>query len=265
MTRREPPAQTTSIDSPGSAGTRSTPDEGGRRRIEEALAAHELWLNSQGAMGTQLVLHDIELRNVQFAQRRLARCELRNVTIVGGTLASSQIGGSVLENVRIEGVDLREADIAPEASMGLALIRCDATDATIGSLTAATFSDCDFTRANFAKAVIRGLQAGNAVFSHARLLKAYIDDADLHGCDFSAADLTKAHIYRSDLRNCLWADATLHKTHLGQVRMAGGRGLPREYETLRIDRVDLSTTGDGSQMLAPEHLEELIEAFRTAG
>lgn len=125
--------------------------------------------------------------------------------------------------------------------------------------------ESDFSGANLAKAIIRRSVARASSFVGANVLKAVIEDSDLRDCNFAGADLSKVHIYRSDLRGSSFADAIADKMILSDVRMGGCRGVPGDYETMSIDRVDLSEAGDGSRLLGEEMVEALIREMRDAG
>jgi hypothetical protein len=71
------------------------------------------------------------------------------------------------------------------------------------------------------------------------------------------------HVYRSDLRDSSFDAALVDKMLLVEVKMGGASGVPREYATMSIDGVDLSETGDGSQMLGREMVERLVAQMRT--
>lgn len=234
--------------------------------LERWVELHELWLTSREQQGRRLVLRDVVVQGASLVGRRLSRSELVGVTIDGGSLAQSQVGGSTLERVRIVGCDLTETLMSSCRITDTVIEKCKCNAIVMGGVEAARLElrDSDFSGSNLAKAVVRRTSARSISFAGANLLKAVFEDSDLGECNFAEADLMKVHVYRSDLRGSSFADANVHKMILVDVKMAGCRGVPREYGTMSIEDVDLSEAGDGSDRLGREMVETLIARMRAA-
>lgn len=136
--------------------------------VDAIVAAHVLWLTSQGAEGK--------------------RADFKKMDLAGGALA-----GTVLANAGFREADLSDAQLA-EARLDGADFRyasLSAADLSGANLGVAQLRHCDLRLANLQGASLRGADLSGAKLRGAKLAGADLKGATLVGCDLSQADLSQ--------------------------------------------------------------------------
>ena len=113
----------------------------------DALAAHRVWLESNGARGRRLVVV-----TAYAAARMMRGGELTGSRFDQLNLADADLVGTALERAELFEVDLTRARIETATLTGARLVRCKFTGAIAEntSFSSAVAEDCDFTRTKLA-------------------------------------------------------------------------------------------------------------------
>lgn len=136
--------------------------------VDAIVAAHLLWLTTQGAEGK--------------------RADFKKMDLAGGALA-----GTVLANAGFREADLSDAQLA-EARLDGADFRyasLSAADLSAANLGVAQLRHCDLRLANLQGATLRGADLSGARLRGAKLAGADFKGAILVGCDLAEADLSQ--------------------------------------------------------------------------
>ena len=149
----------------------------------------------------------------------------------------------------------------------------DMHDVEVGALwrvREATFDDCDLTAAVLVRSVWTQATVTACVFRDADLRNARLDEATFTDCDFRGADLRvvqpgintarKARFVRCDLRQTQWEGRELDEVELVDCKLAGARG-KAQLVALAVERPDLSSGGDGSQIASASDVYRLLGAL----
>ncbi len=124
--------------------------------LQDILADHHLWLESQGKDGKQGNLSGWDLSGLALGDR-----DLRDINFEGVQLANANLSWAELNRVNLSGANLREADLS----------RANLQEA---DLRHANLEKADLTSANLRNAKLYG-----ANLQEAKLLKTNFRDADL--------------------------------------------------------------------------------------
>lgn len=136
--------------------------------VSAIVAAHALWLTSQGAEGQRAVFNAMDLGGADLSGAVLANASFREAELSDAFLADS----------RLDGADFRHA-VLGAAHLGGA------------NLGVAQLRHADLRLANLEGAVLRGADLSGARLSGAKLDGADLRGAVLMGCDLTGADLSK--------------------------------------------------------------------------
>ncbi|KAF0224944.1 MAG: Low-complexity [Rhodospirillaceae bacterium] len=136
--------------------------------VSAIVAAHALWLHSQGAEGQRAVFNQMDLGGADLSGAILANASFREVDLSDAFMAES----------RLDGADFRYA-VLGAAQLGGA------------NLGVAQLRHADMRLANLEGAQLRGADLSGARLSGAKLDGADFAGATLMGCDLSRTDLSK--------------------------------------------------------------------------
>jgi uncharacterized protein YjbI with pentapeptide repeats len=157
------------------------------RPLDDILAAHEAYCDSNGRDGAVTSLPGVDFRPVRSLQgRRLTALIAPRAIFFGLDLRGAQLQGADLTGCDFRGADLREADLRGARLFEADVARADLRGAQLGPLTIAPGRHVrtDFTRASLRAADLRGAHA-----QRARFLECNLDHARLEGCNMLNAEL----------------------------------------------------------------------------
>ncbi|MGE0683720.1 MAG: pentapeptide repeat-containing protein [Candidatus Binatia bacterium] len=106
----------------------------------------------------------------------------------------------------------------------------------------------DFFKANLRKASLREAFLSKAVFYETNLQEAILCGADLTEANLSNANLHKADLRDADLRQANFRQACLTEVKLNGAKVAGADVREVQWGMNPDGYVDVSPSGDGSQM-----------------
>lgn len=132
------------------------------------VAAHLLWLTSQGGQGKRADFRKLDLAGAALAGTVLANAGFREAELSDARLAEA----------RLDGADFRHASL-------------NAADLSAANLGVAQLRHCDLRLANLQGASLRGADLSGARLGGAKLAGADFKGALLVGCDLSGADLSQ--------------------------------------------------------------------------
>jgi uncharacterized protein YjbI with pentapeptide repeats len=166
---------------------------------------------------------------------------IRDVVAPGIDLSGRSLEGATFEHVDLTGAVLRGCDLDSVAFVACALDRAD------------------FGGANLYKASISRSSLRDANLRGANLRRAGIHSSTVVGADLSEADLTRAALSETDLRGANLTGTIFFETVMVDVRGHGARGAWLRSDDNRVERLDMSPAGDGSDvrdvaaLVDPEH------------
>lgn len=188
------------------------------RDLEDILARHLRWLQSQGAEGARADLSQADLRERGLRHRALFRANLAGADLRGADLSGSVLVDADCEQANFNGaimrdVDLRATDLSKTAEFrDVQLIGADLSHANLSGvafgkahlmdtkLVAANLRGCHalgeslFINSDFTHADLRDASLFQALFTQAKLVQANLAGADLQEANFEQADLTSADL-----------------------------------------------------------------------
>jgi uncharacterized protein YjbI with pentapeptide repeats len=157
--------------------------------LDEILAAHEAYCDTDGAQGSVTGLPDIDFRPLQtLLDRRLTALVAPRSIFFGMDLRRVQLQGADLTGCDFRGVDLREADLRGAKLAGARLARADLQGAQLGPLMIGPdrYVRTDFTGASLRNADLRGAHAQRARFRDSDMTLARLAGCDLAGAELAA-------------------------------------------------------------------------------
>jgi uncharacterized protein YjbI with pentapeptide repeats len=157
------------------------------------------------------------------------------VTVRDVVAPGVDLRGRSLERMTFEGADLT----------GAVLRGCDLDSVAF----VACVLDCaDLEGANLYKATISRSSLRDANLCGTNLRRAGIHSCIVVGADLTDADMTRAAISDSDLRGANLTGAIFFETVVLDVRVHGARGAWLRSDDNRVERLDMSPAGDGSDV-----------------
>lgn len=224
----------------------------------DALAAHRVWLESEGARGARLVVvtADAAARVVRGAD--LTGCRLEQLRFAGADLV-----GTTLARAELVDVDLQRARIETATLTGARIVHCTLAGAIAEHTSFAELraERCDFTRAllatslwtrahvehcTFAGADLADTQLGLAHFIGCDLRGASLAGAILAGAVFERCDLREVDFSGSDFRGAAFVECAFAAAHGEPLAVAGWVVVAADFS----DRADASDLGEAEDLLA---------------
>jgi uncharacterized protein YjbI with pentapeptide repeats len=157
------------------------------RPIDQVLAEHEAYCDSNGERGSVIDLSKADFRPMRTLKaRRFTALVARNCIFFGLDLQGVQMQGADLSGSDFRGADLQNADLRGAKLAGASFTRADLRGAQLGPLT---IGDGRFVRTDFTRATLRNADLRGAHAMRARFLEADMTGANLQGCDLTDAEL----------------------------------------------------------------------------
>lgn len=169
-----------------------------RRRLEQILQAHALWLAAQersvtpprGAKPADFTAANLQRAYLVGADLRLAEfvdADLRGANLQGADLRGARFWFARMGNANLQGADLRGASLG-------------AAELLSANLQGAQLERAHMTQADLDAADLRGANLREAILAHANLYRADAENACLEGADLRGADLEGANLEGANLR-----------------------------------------------------------------
>lgn len=136
--------------------------------VDAIVAAHVLWLTSQGAEG----------KRADFKKMDLAGAGLAGTVLANAGFREADLSDAQLAEARLDGADFKYASL-------------NAADLSAANLGVAQLRHCDLRLANLQAATLRGADLSGARLRGAKLAGADFKGAILVGCDLTEADLSQ--------------------------------------------------------------------------
>ncbi|WP_449224626.1 pentapeptide repeat-containing protein [Almyronema epifaneia] len=233
-----------------------------------------------GANLSQAKLHKANLNVTNLIRAILVGADLSGVSMIRAELLRAELSNANLQGANLSESDLREVRLRWANLMQANLGRSDLRNSI---LTAAILKEADLHAANLSRADLSGTVLVGAELRHANLRSAKLVGAnlrganlrwaDLSGADLREADLTDAKLSGANLTGANLAGADLYNTSLVHADLSQANLIAatcvssnltgatltgsKLYATvcselrtteLTCDWIDLSTTGDRSQL-----------------
>jgi uncharacterized protein YjbI with pentapeptide repeats len=175
------------------------------------------------------------------------------------SLKRAGLAGIDLSGADLEGVDFGRADFEGAILDDAKLTRAVLTNASLrgASLKRANLEGADLSRADLEGADLSDARLARACFERASLRRATLDRASLLDARLSGAELSDSVLSASDLSLVDARHAVFNGAILTGVRFEGAKLFGATFEgarvtTPRLEWIDVSATGDGSQRLDRE-------------
>jgi uncharacterized protein YjbI with pentapeptide repeats len=151
-------------------------------KLQEILADHHLWLESQGKDGKQANLSGWDLSGLDLAER-----DLRDVNFEDVQLAQANLSWAELDRANLSGANLKEADLSRAHLQGADLrhANLEKADLTAANLRNARLQGANFQETNVLKADFRDADLQDTKLSQSHDLLSW----QLAGANLTAADL----------------------------------------------------------------------------
>jgi uncharacterized protein YjbI with pentapeptide repeats len=155
-----------------------------------------------------------------------------------------------LRDIDASGVDLRGASLDQMDFTNINLSRAILTD---GDLRSSTFRACNFDAAALDGTKLHKTQIYNSSMQEVNFRGANLRNSSFHAVSLKCADLRNTDLTRAgfsdiDLRHADLTGAIFYSTVMDGVRGRGVRGAWFRPNDNRIERLDMSEAGDGSDM-----------------
>ncbi len=223
---------------------------------------------SQGNLSNALLVN-AHLSEAQLFQTWIKRADLQGAFLQGADLREAKLKQACLAYAQMEGADLRRASLIATNLEHANLKGADFTQAVLSGadLRFAELRHSNFQRANLSGANLSGANLRWADLSGANLRWADLSGARLSGVDLTGADLSNAILSETSLIHANLSHTQLNRVHwvgadLTQATLTGAKlhETPRfglKTDELVCEWVDLSVTGDRSQVrhLSPEQAQ----------
>ena len=175
-----------------------------RQELDEILAEHKHWVQSNGKSGTPADLSNANLRHAN-----LSNANLRNANLSGADLRKAMLGGAILRDANLSDANLSDANLSDANLSKANLFQANLSNAYLSD---ANLSNANLKGANLRNAYLRSANLSNANLGGADLSEAILINADLINANLSGANLSNA-----DLRNVDLRDARLFKANLSEA------------------------------------------------
>lgn len=212
----------------------------GIRYLErDALVAHDAWVRRGKTGAGRLVLVGAEHERMRIGRGvELAGVRMLDVNLTGVYLEDASLVDAELDNVRLEGGSLYGSRLHRAQLNGGSL---EAADLKQAEFTDARIDGTRFDRSLLDHTSWRGAQTKNARFHACHFGNANLDGGTFTDCDFSGADFTapepqrppttRAHFDGCDLRNTRWHGRDLRGASFFGCQLAGAEGLPPQTDS----------------------------------
>lgn len=191
---------------------------------------------------TDLSKEDV-LRRVR-AKQSLKRAGLVGIDLSGANLEGVDFGRADFEGANLDDAKLARAVLTNANLRGASLKRAnlEGADLSRADLDGADLSDARLARASFERASLR-----KVTLDRASLLDASLNGAELSDSALSASDLSLV-----DARHAVFNGAILNGVRFEGAKLFGAAFEGARVTTPRLEWIDVSAAGDGSQRLDAE-------------
>jgi uncharacterized protein YjbI with pentapeptide repeats len=196
---------------------------------EEVLRRVRAKQNLRRAGLAGIDLSGANLEGVDFSRADFEGANLDDAKLAGAVLTNASLRGASLKRVNLERANLSRAD-----------------------LEGAQLEDARLSRACLERAALRG-----ATLERASLVEASLSGADLSDSLLSAADLSLV-----DARHAIFNGAVLNGVRFEGAKLFGATFDGARVTTPRLEWLDVSAAGDGSQRLDPERANAFLGGRR---
>jgi|GEM_PF-3545996 len=201
--------------------------------LKDDIDMHALWLQSGGRQGRRanfsgMNLQGIDLRDCYLPEANFRTANLRGANLSGADLQGADFSQSVVENANFMNAKLEGSNFARCAGTGIYFNRASMTGANLTGaiMDASDFSDTNlsgakcrealfarsnFTRANLDCAILRYVNAVEAIFDEANLAQADCRDAEFKYAKFKEANLAGANMRKANLDHVSFSYANFSK------------------------------------------------------
>ncbi|ACL05226.1 Ion transport 2 domain protein [Desulfatibacillum aliphaticivorans] len=194
--------------------------------LQQVLAEHKKWLDSEGTDGKQADLRKTDLEGRDLSEATLVQAHLQKAYLWGAHLQKADLRGAHLQKADLRGAHLQKADLRgahlQKADLRLAHLQkayLRGAHLQKAYLWEADLQKADLRLAHLQKVYLRGAHLQKADLGLAHLQKANIGEADLQkaylrGAHLQKADLRLAHLQKADLWEADLQKADLRGAHL---------------------------------------------------
>lgn len=201
--------------------------------LKDDIDMHALWLQSGGRQGRRanfsaMDLQGIDLRDCYLPEANFRTANLRGANLSGADLQGADFSQSIVENANFMSAKLEGCNFARCAGTGIYFNRASMTGANLSGamMDAADFSDTNlagakcrealfarsnFTRSNLDCAILRYVNAAEAIFDEANLSQADCRDAEFKYAKFKEANLAGAVMRKANLDHVSFSYANFSK------------------------------------------------------
>jgi uncharacterized protein YjbI with pentapeptide repeats len=217
-------------------------------RVQEALVAHQQWLQSKGKEGKRAELVEADLGRANLRGAVLAEANLQRAELERAVLAGARLQGADLQRANLRGADLQRANLQRANLQGADLFEANLEGA---DLCEANLQAINLFLANLRGGVLQRATLQRALLKEADLQGANLQSANLQGVNLQGANLQGADLRRTILREANLVQADLRQADLQGADLQGSQLQDAILQQANVRDADLSlTTGLVSKQLA---------------
>ena len=221
-----------------------------KRELEEILAAHKLWVESNQMNGIRGSFRDANLKKENLQNLDLKWFNFKGADLQGANLEKTNLQGANLQEANFQEAKLQEAKLQGASFHRTNFQNADLSNAKIqkselerihfqgANLQNVNFYGSRLNETNFSEADLRGANLidtnlNRAVFFNSdlrggRLRSAFLSNsdlrkADLRGANFQKSNLTEANLEEANLQEADFLEANLSDANLNKTNLEGAK------------------------------------------
>ena len=224
-------------------------DSGVEATLRQHLAAHRVWLDTEGRGGVRADLEGLNLDGTDLQDASLQSAKLSDVSLRGADLRRANLAYIDLErgdltDANLEGANLEGANLRAVTFHGANLAGANLAHARlIAANVLSVQRSLNFRSVNLRSANLSGARLAGADLSGANLSAADLSYVDLTNADFEGVNLAGAYLEGAVLRGANVRDTIIDGADLSRANLIGVRGLTQAW----LDRA----CGSPQTMLEP--------------
>ncbi len=226
--------------------------------LEEKLALHRRWLESEGSEGKRYRYNGEMLAGLLLSAQILSQAQMR-----GAALSGADLSGAQLDGVDFSEAELSRVNLSGARATGAVFARADLTYADLSGLSAerANFNFADLQGAKMKDARLSGaqlretnlqgvvapdVQLRGASMRNVRLFEAIMPGANLEGADMRGALIDRTVFLGASLKGASLKDAQIHDLDYAQTDFTVALDVPQEIQlaALAAERSKLNEARD---------------------
>lgn len=219
-------------------------------------------LNDATLIRTEMIRANLTRANLEGANLResdLREAMLKQVNLVRADISGAKLRGANLMRANLEKAILHRTDLS---RADLRYVNFTDTEARQVNLSLSNLSEADLQNTNLRWADLSGANLTGANLALARLSGANLYGANLNRANLTNAVLVHADLTQANLIDVSWMGADLTGATLTGAKLHGASRFNLKADDITCEWVDLTPTGDRTEILhlTPEEAQQFFNA-----